>query len=188
MRSLGPCSRALLAAVAFAAFAGSFVTTPIVAHGAAAPPTSSTPGVRPLPALSAVAAVLPRRDPFAGDAPVVASSAAAHAAGIPSLPALPALPAALRPLPPNAGAGNGPSPFAAPLVAAPAARVTAVVTGAHPFALVEDAGSTRLVTVGDRISGDTIAAITADGIRLARGTVLAVAPASPPNRSDPGGR
>jgi hypothetical protein len=126
------------------------------------------------------------------------------------------IPSALRPLPPNAGALNAAPPFAtmpnatppfasvlraappfgsmqAPAVSAPQAfgtpmmRVTAVVTGAHPFALVDEAGTTRLVTVGDRLAGEAIAAITAGGVRLAHGSVLPVAPDSSPVRAGSGG-
>lgn len=93
------------------------------------------------------------------------------------------IPAALRPLPPNAGAMNAPPPFGAQT-----ARVTAVVTGAHPYALVDDAGTTRIVTVGDNIASDAITAITAGGVRLANGRMLTVAPAASPARSGSGGR
>jgi hypothetical protein len=215
----------MLAGVSFAAFAGAFVTTPIVVRGAAEPALTTTPLVSPVPVPSAVAVVLPRRDPFTGDAPratvtatttstATPSYASAPAAALPPIPRFPAIPgtalpgtglptstlagggipAALGPLPPNTGALNGPLPSnpGAPNgtlpLAAQTARVTAVVTGAHPFALVEDAGATRLVTVGDRIAGDAIAAITAGGVRLANGSVLAIAPVSSPIRPGSGGR
>jgi hypothetical protein len=191
----------LLAFAAFAAFAGSFVTTPIVARGAAGSHPMNTPVVRALPAPSIAGVVLPRRDPFTGDpsravaATPLASvpNAASTSVASPAMPVFSAIPPALRPLPPNDGVASAAPPFGRPPSALPAliattARVTAVVTGARPFALVDEAGTTRLVTVGDRIAGETIAAITADGIRLARGAVLAVAPVSSPNRSDSGGR
>ena len=92
----------------------------------------------------------------------------------PAIPPLPQIPAALRALPPNAGAGDGAFPFAA---AAPriAATVTAVITGPQPFALVDEAGTTRMLTIGDRIDGQPIVAIDANGVRLSGGTTLAVA-------------
>jgi hypothetical protein len=201
MRRLGRYSRALAAGASFAAFAGAFVTTPIVVRGAAEPQVTAMPVVRPIPAPSAVALILPRRDPFAGDEPravaTTPSNGSAPAAAVPPPlspfpgPAIPGaampgtalpgtapsglrIPATLGPLPPNAGAINAPPPFAAQT-----ARVTAVVTGAHPYALVDDAGTTRIVTVGDHIASDAIAAITAGGVRLANGRMLTVAPASP---------
>ena len=203
MRSLGRSSRAVLATLAFAAFAGAFVTTPIVARGAADLAMTTSALVTPVPIASAVAVVLPRRDPFTGgapragttsttaafasrsaSAPVSASPATASPAiPFPPIPPLAAIPATLGVLPPNAGAARAPLPFAPQ-----AARVAAVVTGAHPFALVDEAGTTRVVTVGDRVAGDTVAAITAGGVRLEHGGTLAAAPAEPPARSDSGGR
>jgi hypothetical protein len=53
-------------------------------------------------------------------------------------------------------------------------RVTAVVTGTHPFALLEEGVTTRLATIGDRIDGAAIVAITAAGVRLADGTLLTI--------------
>jgi hypothetical protein len=227
MRRLGRSSRAVLAGMSFAAFAGAFVTTPVVVRGAAPPAAGTAPLVSPIPAPTAVAVVLPRRDPFAGDAPrmvvtttpasAAATALASAATATPPFPAIPgstssgsaipfsvfpgravagvSVPAVLGPLPPNAGAPRAASPFGAPPpfgapspFAAPPVRVTAVVTGAHPFALVDEPGTTRLVTVGDRVAGQTIAAITADGIRLANGAVLTVAPGSSPVLPDHGGR
>lgn len=186
-------SRAILAGVSFAAFAGAFVTTPIVVRGAADPPLASASFERRVPAPPA-GVVLPRRDPFAGDAPRVSPTAipfpaipgfagAATAIGtignartaIPGATTAgavnrgPSVAGAIGALPPNAGAPQ--SPFA---LDAPSVRVTAVVTGAHPFALVDEGGTTRLVTVGDRVTGDVVAAINGDGVRLAHGAVLAV--------------
>src|ERR1700738_4818406 len=144
MFALHAASRTLLAAAAFASFGAAFVTTPIVARGDAgfvvdaAPPVAS---VTPQPAL---ADVLPRRDPFAGGDTPARTNAQPPQPPIaaPALAALPQIPAALRALPPNAGAGDGAFPFATgtPI----AATVTAVITGAHPFALVDEAGTKRV--------------------------------------------
>lgn len=187
MFALDRSSRALLAALAFGAFGAAFVTTPIVARGAAGPIAGAALTVTPLPSRTAVAVVLPHRDPFAdGDAPAVRSSASpAHAPNaFPAIPsfAVPPIPAALRALPPNAGAAASESPFAN------TARVTAVVTGPHPFALVDDAGTTRVLTVGERIGAAAIVAIDAAGVRLTDGTKLPVAAASAPAHLLPGGR
>lgn len=92
------------------------------------------------------------------------------------------LPSTLRPLPPNAGAGDAAPPFAMPAPAPaqrPPARVTAVITGTHPFALIDEGGTTRLVTLGDRIGEDAVTAISGTGIRLANGRTLPLAPDPP---------
>ena len=212
MHCLGRYSRAILAGISFAAFAGAFVTTPIVVRGAAGSSPVMTPVVDPVAGSNRAAVVLPQRDPFTGDAPraiatAFANTSAAATPAVPPVPPLPAIPGvassspagpgiaitgavsggtiprALGPLPPNAGAMNAQLPFVAQT-----ARVTAVVTGAHPFALVEDAGTTRLVTVGDRIAGELIAAIDGRGVRLANGRLLAVAPAATPVNPGSGGR
>jgi hypothetical protein len=185
MFALDAGSRTALAAAAFAAFGAAFVTTPIVARGDAGVVAIPIPSVAPLPAQIALADVVPRRDPFAGgDTPATRPSPGSPQTSIamPALPALPQIPAALRPLPPNAGAGDAAFPFATG--ARTSAVVTAVITGPHPFALVDDGGATRVLTVGDRIDGDAIAAIDADGVRLSGGTALP----APHVRPTPGGR
>jgi hypothetical protein len=169
VRALGSIPRALLAASAFGLFACAFAGVPLGARGAAGiePALPSLPPARgPAPP----PAVLPHRDPFAGGEPTVRAAVTTLAAT--TVPAVP-IPAALAALPPNAGAGVGPFPLSAEL------HVRAVATGTRPFALVEDAGTTRLVTVGDAVAGDTIAAITAEGVRLARGRIITVARADP---------
>ena len=179
MFALDTASRRALAAAAFAAFGAAFVTTPIVARGDAAVVADPRPSVASLPAPTAPADVMPRRDPFAGgDAPTARPGAALPPAQIaaPAMPPLPQIPAALHPLPPNAGAGDAAFPFATgPRTGA---AVTAVITGPQPFALVDESGTTRVLTVGDRIDGDRIVGIDANGVRLAGGRVLAVAHAS----------
>lgn len=170
MFALDPSSRAVLVALALTSFAGAFATTPIVARGEggvlqAPPPVSPIP-----PRAPSFATVLPRRDPFAEaprDAPNPVPAPAAQNA-----PAMPSIPAAIGPLPPNAGAAGTPLPPAA------SARVTAVVTGTHPFALVEEGGTTRIVTIGDALGSGRVDAIGADGVHLDGGATLAVAPRS----------
>jgi hypothetical protein len=166
---LGPHSRLVLAGAAFASFAASFVATPLVARSAADLPAHSPLPATPSPAVSSRVPIVPRRDPFAGDVPATSPLASPPSAAL----ALPAIPATLRPLPPNAGAP--PLPFE---IVVQQTRVTAVVTGTHPFALVDEAGSTRIVTLRDRLAGETIVAITSRGVQLERGRLLAVDPAS----------
>jgi hypothetical protein len=172
VRTLGSVGRAIVATSAFGAFAGAFAGVSLGARGA--PGTAMTPQL-PLPSHrpAALALVLPRRDPFAGGD--------ASASPPPVAPVAP-LPAALGPLPPNAGAGSAPFPLLAE-----AAQVRAVITGAQPFALVEEGGATRLVTLGDGVAGDTIAAIGTDGVRLAHGRTIAVAHAASASPSASGG-
>jgi hypothetical protein len=178
MFALDAASRALLAAAAFVTFGAAFVTTPLVARGEAGAVPDAVPAVAPLAPRTAFADVVPRRDPFAGgDTPVRAGVAVAQPqAAVPTIPPLPQIPATLRALPPNAGAGDGTFPFAA--ATRIAATVTAVITGPHPFALVDEAGTTRMLTIGERIDGEPIAAIDANGVHLAGGTTLAVLRAS----------
>ena len=173
MFALDAASRTVLAAAAFAAFGAAFVTTPMTARGDAGLVAGPMPSVTALPRRTEIIDVSPRRDPFAGgDAPASRPSAG---------PPLPQIPAALRPLPPNAGASDAGFPFATDT--RPTATVTAVITGPHPFALIDDAGATRMLTVGDRIAGELIVAIGAEGVRLTGGTMIA----APHGRPTPGG-
>jgi hypothetical protein len=158
---LGQAERVALGALALAAFAGAFATTPIIARSAAIPPVSTMPSVAPI-AERPEPVVTPRRDPFAGG--VTATPAPQSASTLPPIPAIPAL---LRPLPPNAGAGGTPLTFSG-------IRVTAVISGRHPFALVEDGGVTRMVTVGETLDETRVDAIDSDGLRLADGRLLHV--------------
>lgn len=92
------------------------------------------------------------------------------------------LPYDLGPLPPNAGAGDAAPRFVMPAAAPaqrPPARVTALITGTHPFALIDEGGTTRLVTLGDRIGEDAVTAISGVGVRLANGRTLPLAPDPP---------
>jgi hypothetical protein len=175
MFALDAVSRTALAAAAFAAFGAAFVTTPMTARGDAEAIADPAPSVTTLPRPATLADVQPRRDPFAGgDAPAARSGAAPQTQlAVPAIPPLARIPAALRPLQPNAGAADAPFPFAtAPRTTA---AVNAVITGPHPFALVDDGGTTRVLTIGDRIAGEPIVAIDANGVRLSGGTTLAVA-------------
>ena len=174
MFALDAASRALLAAAAFVTFGAAFVTTPIVARGEAGVHTARAPAFASLAPRTAFADVIPRRDPFAGgDIPVRAGVPQPQPqVAVPAIPPLPQIPAALRALPPNAGAGDGTFPFATGRERRTRHRGH---PGPRPFALVDEAGTTRILTVGERIDGEPIAAIDANGVRLAGGTVLAVA-------------
>jgi len=118
-------------------------------------------GFRKPPASTAPPAsrgVLPLRDPFQGD-PALTSAAAPPA----------------RPLPIPSLLVVTPPPLAAFAAGIPAMRVTATVTGAHPFAVLEDSNAARIVTVGDDVGARVVTAIDADGLHLSDGTTLPVA-------------
>lgn len=141
-----------------------------------APVVTTAPAVATRP--PRVFAVVPRRDPFA--MPVTPPFFAAVAKG--PVPALPPFPAALKPLPPNAGAG--PLPFALPT----ALRVSATVTGPRPAALVDDGTTTRVIVPGDRIDGARVVRIDAGGVHLDDGSTLAAQipiPLPSPSRRTP---
>ncbi|HEX3463173.1 MAG TPA: hypothetical protein VHS78_03855 [Candidatus Elarobacter sp.] len=200
MIALHRSGRTVIAVAAFASFAGAYLTTPLAARGAAGALPTVTPLGTPLPSPTAFAFVLPRRDPFAGEPSAAGASSHAQSAGTQSLAATQAqrsiqrttaatapdsptaqIPAGLVPLPPNLGASNLSPPFAAPVARLqPTARVIAVVTGSHPFALIDEGGTTRLVTLGDRVGDDVVRAISAAGIRLANGATLRLASDPPP--------
>ena len=179
MFTLDAVSRAALAAAALAAFGAAFVTTPMTARGDAGVLADPTPSITSLPRRTALDDIVPRRDPFSGG-----DARAARSIAAPPFPPFPHVSAALLPLPPNAGARNTAFPFLPG--ARTAATVTAVITGPHPFALVDDAGTTRMLTVGDRIAGESILAINVDGVLLSGGTTLAAPHAHPtPGGSPP---
>jgi hypothetical protein len=64
-------------------------------------------------------------------------------------------------------------------IAAPVTRVTAIATGSQPTAIVESAGTARIVTVGDPLDGSAIATIDNGAIRLTDGRRLPLEPAVP---------
>ncbi|HEY0393375.1 MAG TPA: hypothetical protein VGD01_02655 [Candidatus Elarobacter sp.] len=187
MFALGRSSRALVAASAFCSFAGAFVCAPLVVRGEGTIVPSAP--LRPAPRETATPFrdVAPRRDPFEGG-PLPLRHAATSGEPLPA--AALAVPLAgsrddiagvLRPLPPNAGAAAAPFPFAVPPGAsspgatAATATVVAVATGRTPYALIQEAGTLRLVTLGDRLGPDTVVAIRADGVHLASGRALPLA-------------
>lgn len=156
MFPLGTRSRGLLAAGALLAFAGAYATTPIVARSAAGP-LPAIPSLAPRsPAAPRFALELPRRDPFAAE---------------PEAAPLPSIPAAIGALPPNPGA--------VALLPSGTIRVTAIISGSRPYALVDEDGGTRIVSVGDLLRGERVVAIAADGIRLTHGAILRIAPSTP---------
>jgi hypothetical protein len=176
---LGPRSRGALAAAGLTAFALAYVTTPLAAGSDSPPPVADTLPVRavtPSPAPAIAVALVPRRDPFAG-IPEAHGSAAPSAppatAPIPTLPPLPPTPGVIRLPPSNAGPALGLPPSGG-------VRVTALTTGAHASALVEDRSGTRIVKAGDILAGDRITAIDAAGVHVGHATTYPVTPAGQP--------
>jgi hypothetical protein len=125
------------------------------ANAPLAPPAASAP----------LAIVLPDGDPFAaraGDDDALASHELRPASSFPFAFAR------VGPLPPNAGAGAFPLAGGTPVV-------RAIALGANPSALIDDGGSTHLVSAGDRLGMTSVATIDAGGVTLADGRHLALA-------------
>jgi hypothetical protein len=90
-------------------------------------------------------------------------------------PALPATPRLLLPqLPRTPQIG-----LRIPVVQPPRLRVTAIATGSHPSAIVDDGGTARVFSLGDPLAGSSISAISDDGIRLTNGRHLSLDPGVP---------
>lgn len=82
---------------------------------------------------------------------------------------------------PRSAADDDPTPAPAHVAGAilqPSARVTAIVTGARPTALVEIGPSVRAVSVGDVLGGSRVAFITDDAVELSNGERLSLIPAA----------
>jgi hypothetical protein len=181
---LDPFSRIAIVAVAVLGGAYALAYAPARARNASdvtvafAPPTAG-PTDDETPMTVPVA-----RDPFAEPAPTSMPAPLAPAAhgelglGMPHIGPLPGnLPGDLIPSIP----GSVPDATVALAGGATgAARVTAVVTGAHPFAMVETGGVHELKGLGDRIAGSPVVAIDLDGIRLKNGVRLTVDPGMRP--------
>ncbi len=157
----GRANRAILAALGTASLAAAVAAVPRDAGRA-----SSAPPPHPLETRAPIfARVLawspPKRNPFAGDPATAAAPSpivlAGTSAGTPV-----GAPAAVVPTPPALGVDASP-------------RVTAIVSGAHPVAIVEIDEHARMVRPGDRIAGRTVVAIDADGLLLDDGSALLLA-------------
>jgi hypothetical protein len=136
---------------------------------------------RPLPSIArsvadTVAPVVARRDPFAEPAPSPAATSAAMQAHVPAV-------GAIEPLPSNLAHDTIPALPGAPPDEPPATsdpRVTAIVTGAHPYAMLDSGGVHAIKGLGDRVGGIAILSIDLDGVRLSDGRRLIVDPAARP--------
>jgi hypothetical protein len=168
---LDTVSRATLVMSSALCLAGAFALAPSGARG-----SIDTLGMRPAAWNGRVFSAGPAfamltRDPFdeptSGLAPSVAQPASALASGPQT--------SAIGPLPSNLATDTIPAiPDSGADTSLASARVTAIVTGAHPYALVELGGVHAIDGIGDRIAGQSISAIDIDGIRLHNGTRLTV--------------
>jgi len=144
--------------------------------------------------------IRPRRDPFAAPDAVPpnvttasVSLANANAAGLNAGPAnLPAGTIVTAPRPPFGAPavvppGGLPGAPGTPFLSAPpdpyaaraessGIRVDAIVTGAHPVALLREGGADRIVAVGDTVGAARITAIASGGVQLSSGVALTLAP------------
>jgi hypothetical protein len=121
------------------------------------------------------------RDPFAQPTTAAASPARAVPASAPEPQARHFATDGIEPLPSNVGNDVVPVvPGNAPQPEADTVAVTAVVTGAHPYAMVNTRGVHEIKGIGDRVDGSAVVAIDITGIRLQNGIRLAVDPAGQP--------
>jgi hypothetical protein len=165
-------SRGAVVALSALSVAGAIKLAPGPAQSAV-----SDAAPRPLPSVIALAAerVAPvpvRRDPFAEPAAPSPQAAAPPAARTLASEKM-------EPLPSNLPNDTIPAlPGSAPDTASSGPRVTAVVTGPHPYAMLETGGVHEIKGLGDAVGGVAIAAISIDGVRLRDGRRLAVDPAA----------
>jgi hypothetical protein len=171
---LDPISRGAIVGSTALCLAAAVALAPTVARSAISPLVYAAPD---LPRINDDAAdtTLPiGRDPFAAPAPSAAPAVASPAPlwtpsatlGVPTLPsnlaedAIPLMPGATSP------------------AVADGTRVTAVVTGSPPYAIIERSGRHDIKGIGDRIGQATIVGIDLAGVRLSDGTRLPLDPAA----------
>ena len=199
MLALDQRSRGAILASSAGCFLAAVAISPISARTeavkSASPSIVSQAYVAPAPL---PANVKPNRDPFvaasdddsdAGNDLNTKSFGGTPQFGTP-IPPVPAM-TGRGALPPNAGAGNS---IAMVATGAPAARepsVRAVIVGDHPYAVVDDGASTRLVGIGgafgtQRIIGISLAGVTlGDGERIGLSSASATPAPYPANNTKP---
>ncbi len=199
MHTLDRHSRTIILSSSAVCLIGALAASPMTARsaGAATPPLAMQPRsglVAPMPVIPP-RAVRPQRDPFIGtrDEDVAAAMPARKFAAVPALPPIADLPRVPASLPPNAGAGEGTAVAYAPGTAPITAAVRAVIVGPHPYAIVDEGSTTRVVGVGGDIGGKRVLAITLSGVvlgdgerlSLSRGAIDATPSPSPPPGARP---
>ncbi len=165
-------SRGLIVALAAACIASACALTPSRARGSNDPRLSEPSEARTIAAAGpALLSVI--RDPFAEPPPRTL------------LPALPAehvqRPEDVTPLPSNLSADAIPAvPGSVADTARNGPQVTAVVTGARPYAMIESSGVSEIKGIGDAVGSSAISSIDLTGVTLRNGDRLAVAPVGRP--------
>jgi hypothetical protein len=149
--------RAILAALGVASLVAAVAVIPHDAGRASSVPAPAQLAAGAPSSAPASVWTAPKRNPFAGDPASIASPSQANAVLAPTNSPL----AVVTPPPIGAEAAE---------------RVTAIVSGAHPAAIVEVNAHARVVTPGDRIAGRTIVAIDAGGVLFDDGSALELAP------------
>jgi hypothetical protein len=156
-------SRAAIIAAALACFSGAFALAPLSARSAG---NSLSPFDAPVPSASPsfgpVSVISPRRDPFAG-------APENELATTPGMQMIPRIPADIGGLPSNLTGMIPLVPGAAVAGRNEPTRISAVVTGANPYALVVENSATVIKGIGDKIDGMAIIGITMDGVMLEGG-------------------
>jgi len=173
-------SRAAIVIIALACFIGAFGFAPLSARSAADTLAFPAPlGVHPQAIAQHLAIIPAQRDPFSG-----ASDADTQASPAPF--AIPRIPATIGGLPSNL-TGMIPLIPGMPGASAPgeATRISAVVTGEHPYALVSEGTQNVLKGIGDRIDGLRIMSITIDGVLLEGGQLRRVTSSTAPTHALP---
>jgi hypothetical protein len=181
---LDPLSRGAIVAMSVVCISGAVALTPLRARSSNDPNVLRQPEPAPLVA-TAVREITIRRDPFAGEpsnTPAAgsttsrATSVSTPPAALAAAQALPGLPGGdIGPLPGNLTNSTIPALPGAPPAVAVTSRVTAIVTGARPYAMFDSAGYHEIKGVGDRVNGTPITAIDIDGVTLQSGARLRVA-------------
>jgi hypothetical protein len=171
---LDPFSRGAIVALLALCAAGAFVLAPVRVRSsietaqqrALASVVTATPS-----GTDTIVAI--QRDPFAEPVTGQMTAVLARAPGMPHGP--------IGALPSNLSSDTIPSmPGGEPIPAFEAPRITAIVTGAHPYVMLDTGGVHEIKGIGDRVHGIAIVSIDIDGIRLQSGERLTVAGAGRP--------
>ena len=181
---LDPYSRGAIVVMCALCVAGAIAFAPLRARSSSDPGVPQRTASVGMPLIAAAERDIDvRRDPFAAEptphptasvmptSPNVQLGTLPHAdATLPSNLAqsiVPAMPGDAVPSPsaPSSGAGTAGAP-----------RVTAIVTGAHPFAMLDSGGNHQIKGIGDRVNGTPIVAIDITGVTLQGGVRLTVTP------------
>jgi hypothetical protein len=165
-------SRGAVVALSALSVAGAIKLAPGPAQSVGAEPALRPPAPAIHVAGERIALVTVQRDPFAEPAAPSPLPAALSASRTLVSEKMDTLPSNLA----NDTIPAVPGSAADPVASGP--RVTAIVTGPHPYAMLETGGVHEIKGLGDRVGGVAIVAIAIDGVRLGDGRRLAVDPAA----------